>query len=83
MQQPRHILESGVVVHTHQTLEDTRGLIAPPSLLANRREDADGVIDGIVPGHGGDVYWVKHADTKRAPYCFTEFELVQVHAKAA
>lgn len=83
MQQPRHVLESGIAIHTHKKLDSTEGLIAMPSLIANRREDADGTIDGIVPGHGGDVYWVKHADAKRAPYCFTEFELVAAHAKAA
>lgn len=81
MQQPSHLLDSGIRIHTHKALETTMGMVAPPSALANRRADADGVLDGIVPGHGGDVYWVKHPGDKRALYCFTEFELAQNDTK--
>lgn len=81
MNQPRHVLESGIPVHTHKKLDKADGLVAMPTLIANRRGDADGAIDGIVPGHGGDVYWVKHTDMKVALYCFTEFELAQNDTK--
>lgn len=81
MHQPKYVLAPGVSVHTHQKLDTEQGMAVMPSLLANRRGDADGAIYGIVPGHGGDVYWVKHADTKVAPYCFTEFELAQNDTK--
>mgnify|MGYP003453362837 CR=1 FL=1 len=74
MHQPEFVLESGTPVHTHKTLESEQGMIAMPSLLANRRPDADGTIHGIVPGHGADVYWVKHQDAKIAPYAFSEFD---------
>jgi hypothetical protein len=81
MDQPKYVLERGVRVHTHKKLDREDGLIAMPTLIANRRGDADGAIYDIVPGHGGDVYWVKHADTKIAPYCFTEFEFAQNDTK--
>jgi hypothetical protein len=35
------------------------------------------IIRGVVPGHGGDLYYVQHEahDLHCAVYCFTEFEV--------
>lgn len=76
MDQPATILENGTAVRTNTQLEIPQSMIAMPSLIANRRPDSQGMITGVVPGHGGDVYWVKHEDDKVAPYSFSEFELV-------
>jgi len=49
-------------------------LIAQRHLDA-RRESTPGFVCGIVGGHGGDVYWVRHeSGVLDAPYCWDEFE---------
>ena len=69
-------MRHGTKVRTHDVLEDTRGLLCGPGNLGARKPSTDGTIHGVVPGHGGDVYWIQHAHTVLlAPYCFTEFEL--------
>jgi hypothetical protein len=75
MNQPTYILKYGTLVQTHERLGRTDGLIVPQAAIAARRQDAAGVIVGVVMGHGGDVYWVRHLDETVAPYCFDEFEL--------
>lgn len=78
MNQPEYILANGTRVRTHAHLGDTRGMgNINRHNLARRRGSADGVIGGAVPGMGGDVYWVQHGEGDTAPYCFTEFELVE------
>ena len=81
MQQPTYILNNGTRVRTHAALGTTRGMMINQDALDSRRTDADGVIVGVVGGHGGDVYWVRHVETRddtTAPYCFDEFELVKL-----
>lgn len=75
MKQPASILANSTAVHTHPELGTTKGMVAMPTVLSNRRASASGTIHGIVPGHGGDVYWVRHDDGTTAPYHFDEFEL--------
>lgn len=42
-----------------------------------RKEGVTGVVIGHVPGHGGDVWWVKHDGTNDVgAYRFTEFETI-------
>lgn len=82
MRQPKHVLEPGEPIHTHKKLGTEQGMAVMPTLFANRRGDADGTIYGIVPSYGAAVYWVRHADTKVAPYCFAEFELAQNDTKS-
>lgn len=56
-------------------LEDTKGLMISPKNTSVRRVGAIGTIRGYVPGHGGDVWWVKHDDADEVgAYVFTEFE---------
>lgn len=76
MQQPATILARGTLIRTHAELEDSRGFLVVPKHLRARRPDAPGIIDEVVPGHGGDVYWVQHEGVAdHAVYCFSEFEL--------
>lgn len=76
MNAPEHLLETGTKVKTHEKLDDTRGMLIDSRHLNARTPNAEGVIDGVVGGHGGDVYWVKHEGVEHhAAYCFTEFEL--------
>lgn len=56
-------------------LEDEKGMMIKQYLLNNRRLGAKGRVLDYVPGHGGDVWWVKHESGVVAPYCFTELEL--------
>lgn len=71
-------VEAGMKVRTNVELSSTRGVIihAHAESLLNRRECGVGVVVGVVGGHGGDVWWVRHDDGMFAPYCFDEFEEV-------
>jgi hypothetical protein len=76
MKQPKYYLENGVRVVTHATLGETEGYSVAPKHMTVRKPNQKGVIAGIVPGHGGDVYWVEHEGSdETGAYCFTEFEL--------
>jgi hypothetical protein len=54
------------------------GMIVPAQCVATRRVSAEGIIRGVVGGHGGDLYYVEHEahDLNYSVYCFTEFEVV-------
>lgn len=75
MNPPSHILKEGTRIVTHSTLEDTTGLWLPQQYLDSRAPSVQGTISGVVPGYGGDVYWVRHDDGTSAVYCWTDFEL--------
>ncbi len=58
-------------------LGDTKGMTIAPAHLICRREGVTGTVLGHVPGHGGDVWWVKHDDSiDTGAYVFDEFEPV-------
>ncbi len=76
MEQPEKMLEFGVKVVTASELDDTMGMTVARKHTVCRRPDGYGRITGVVPGHGGDVYWVQHKDDETiGAYCFTEFDL--------
>jgi hypothetical protein len=76
MNRPDTVLPSGTPVRTHKTLHATEGFPVAPKHVEARRADAPGTIEGLVGGHGGDVYWVRHPGAGvLAPYGFYEFEL--------
>lgn len=78
MKQPETILPHGTKVRTHDVLGPTAGMMVGPVNMSMRRPAAMGTVHGIVGGHGGDVYWIRHeGDAPAAPYCFDEFELVK------
>ena len=53
------------------------GFLVGEEHLKARRSDDTGVITGWVPGHGGDVWWVRHPDGHTGAYMFTEFEPIE------
>ena len=56
-------------------LESIKGFLIKEKHLNCRRIGVTGTVDGWVPGHGGDVWWVKHeGNNEVGAYCFTEFE---------
>lgn len=76
-QAPDYILRIGTRVLTNETLGPTTGMMVPGRHIAQRRPACRGTINGVVGGHGGDVYWVLHEhSTAVAPYCWSEFEVV-------
>ena len=82
MDQPEYILEPGTRIRTHVKLGETTGFLIAERHLSARKREALGLIVDPVPGHGGDVYFVRHAEGDSgndpcpvASYCFTEFEL--------
>jgi hypothetical protein len=76
MKQPEYTLKNGTRIVTHDALEGTAGIFVNPVHLGARRHGSTGTIAGVVAGHGGDVYWVKHDGyDDLGVYSFTEFEL--------
>ena len=76
MNEPEFILLNGTRIETHEVLGSTGGLMVRGDYVTNRKPSAIGIIRGVVPGHGGDAYWVTHDYGDVAVYCFREFELV-------
>lgn len=53
--------------------DGTKGMLIAPKHLAIRTIGQTGTIYGIVPGHGGNIWWVEQRNGIAA-YCFTELE---------
>ena len=68
----------GMRVRTAQDVQaygkQVKGMMINAKHLQARRANAIGNVRGYVPGHGGDVWWVEHADGSVAAYCFNEME---------
>ena len=77
MNEPKQVLANGTRITTHIDLDSTSGLLIKQDLLDNRERGVNGVICGIVGGHGGDFYWVKHEDGVKSAYGWMEFELIE------
>lgn len=56
------------------TLGDAKGMFVKKEHLDVRTIGVKGTVVGYVPGHGGDVWWVKHDDGNVGAYVFDEFE---------
>jgi hypothetical protein len=57
------------------TLGETTGMMIVPRHLDCRKEGVVGVVDQAVPGHGGDVWFVKHEGSEDiGAYVFNELE---------
>ncbi len=76
MNEPKCVLGVGTKIITSIALHPTTGLMVKPKYLEARRPSTAGIIQGFVPGHGGDIYWVEHEDESIAVYGWMEFELV-------
>jgi hypothetical protein len=77
MREPEFVLNPGTKVKVHDALKAPIGMLIKPEVLKRRTPGVSGLICGYVPGHGGDVYWVRHdgdEDTGSA-YGWWEFEL--------
>lgn len=58
-------------------LRGTKGVLIHHKHLVVRRAGVTGTVTGYVPGHGGDVWWVKHDDSDdTGAYSLTELEIV-------
>lgn len=68
------MIKPGQAVKTNAELGKTRGFNVKPERIAARRKNANGTVKNFVPGHGGDVWFVEHADGSIAAYMFDEFE---------
>jgi hypothetical protein len=77
MKESPGLLKLGTPIITHEALDTTSGLMVHGKHIEARRPNAKGTIAGIVGGHGGDTYWVKHDDEQVAAYGWQEFELDQ------
>jgi hypothetical protein len=66
-------VKPGLSVKTSFNLGSTRGMLIAQKHLDARKPNAEGVIKGWVPGHGGDVWWVEHKDGSVGAYSFDEF----------
>jgi len=66
----------GLIVRTNKRLGKTIGFSVVQKHLDARKPNKAGVISGYVPGHGGDVWWVKHNDGTTGAYVYNEFRLI-------
>ena len=66
----------GQSVKTVGVLHATTGMLIAPKHLVVRAPDAEGVIKGFVPGHGGDVWWVEHENGDIAAYSVGEMATI-------
>jgi len=58
-------------------LETTDTMLVHEKNLSVRKAGLTGIVIGYVPGHGGDVFWVKHDGTNEiGAYSYTEFKKV-------
>jgi hypothetical protein len=58
-----------------RALGSTQGMLVAEPLMNKRAVGAEGKLDQYVPGHGGDVWFVKYPDGSGAPYTVaTELE---------
>ena len=55
-------------------LGSTKGFFITQRHLDVRKSRITGTVTGWVPGHGGDIWWVKHDDGTVGAYGFDEFE---------
>lgn len=61
-------------------LDDTGGMLINSKHLTVRRRGATGTVVNCVPGHGGDVWFVKHDGSEVVGvYCYTEMERLEVN----
>lgn len=75
MKQPETVLQQGTKIKTHEKLNEPHGMLLGANALENRAPSTVGSIMLPAPGHGGDVYFVKHDEGVVAAYCWDEFEL--------
>jgi hypothetical protein len=62
-------------VKTNAKLGKTDGMTIKEKHLDVRKPEVTGTVLNYVPGHGGDVWFVKHDDSEDVgAYCFDEFE---------
>lgn len=67
-------VKPGIRVKTTQ-LGDTIGMTIVPKHLDVRREGVTGTVQDYVPGHGGDVWFVRHDGSDEVgAYVFYEME---------
>ena len=59
-------------------LHSTKGIFVNKKHLDVREVGVTGTITGPVPGHGGDVWWIKHDETSTVgAYVYDEFREVK------
>lgn len=55
----------------------TDGMLIHPKHLSVRRRDVTGTVLGMVPGHGGNVWFVRHDNSAHVgAYAFNEMEVL-------
>jgi hypothetical protein len=71
--------KTGMRVRTTR-LGSTIGMLIKEKHLRVRRSGITGAIQGWVPGHGGDVWWVLHDDGDNVigAYCTDEMEQIAI-----
>jgi len=65
--------KSGMRVRVVQVL-GTSGMLIAQRYLDARTAGVTGTLHGYVPGHGGDVWWMKHDDGTESAYSTRELE---------
>lgn len=64
----------GLRVTTTPNLEEPIGMMVAYKHLDARKPGIRGTVIQVIPGHGGDCWFVLHEDGTCGAYCFNEFE---------
>lgn len=67
-------IKTGMRVTSAPELRGTAGMLVARAELDARRPNTPGVIVGMYPGHGGDLWAVRHEDGSVAAYMYSELE---------
>ena len=70
-------VKPGIKIKTNKNLNSTKGMLIKQPFLDQRESNKEGMVYTYVPGHGGDVWWIRHRDGSLAPYVFDEFEPIE------
>lgn len=62
----------GERVYVMAKLEELPGAFVAARFITSRQLDSKGICCGWVPGHGGDLHWVRHDDRTEAVYLCSE-----------
>lgn len=68
------MLDSGAYVETHMVKISKTMMDSMP--YSNRRKNARGWFEGLVPGTDGKIWWVKHCDGTLSSYLEEEVVVI-------
>ena len=70
-------VRQGILVRTNKHVDDpdsTKGFLIKEEYITARKSNVAGQVQSYVPGHGGDIWFVRHEDGSVGAYGFPELD---------